>query len=448
MPSLSSARAVFCSIIALSVITAPALADQAAPPAADVDQLRAQLEALRAEYAQRLAELDARLSALGETPSETPAPVPSPSPSPEALAPGAPATPGPPPPQTAELTVPSGAAGAGGPAGALPVYGGATATSKVFNPDIGAIGDFIGAIGKSPGGGEPSLEMHEAELSFQAVVDPYARGDFFLTFGPEEVGIEEAYITFPAAPGGFLLKVGKMRDAFGKVDAQHNHVLPTTDRPLVSKNLLGGEDALADSGISLSHLVPNPWIFLEATGQVYRGDSEVFQAPTRGDLAYVGHLRAYQDLSDSTNLDLGGSVAYGHNGQTPTSTTRLLGADLTFRYRPLRRAIYTHVLARSEVVWSRVDGPGPAVNAFGTYAYLEYQFARRWFAGARFDYSGRADEAGVVDKGASAILTFWPSEFSQLRTQYRYTHFGEGRTANEVLFQFLFTIGAHGAHAF
>jgi hypothetical protein len=45
-------------------------------------------------------------------------------------------------------------------------------------------------------------------------------------------------------------------------------------------------------------------------------------------------------------------------------------------------------------------------------------------------------------------LTFWPSEFSQIRGQYRRTNYAEGISANELLFQFNFSIGAHGAHAF
>ena len=36
-------------------------------------------------------------------------------------------------------------------------------SSKVFNPDIAVIGNFLGAAGRSPGGGEPSLQMQEAE---------------------------------------------------------------------------------------------------------------------------------------------------------------------------------------------------------------------------------------------------------------------------------------------
>ena len=403
------------------------------PPASDREELarlRSDLEALRGEYAERIAALEQRLSAL------------------QAAAPTAPPSPAPSAPAAPEAQVPPGAAGAGGPTGALPVYGGVTAASKVFNPDIAVIGDFLGAAGDGAGSTQPSLQLHEAEASFQAVVDPYARADFFLTFGPDEVGVEEAYVTFPTVPGGLLTKIGKMRTAFGKVDGMHNHTLPWTDRPLVTDNLVGGEEGLADSGISIARLIPNPWFFLEATAQVYAGDSAVFQSPERSDLAYLGHLRGYQDLSDSTNLDLGGSIAYGHNDSGPDFTTRLLGVDATFRYRPLRRAIYRQLLARTELVWSRREQPGGTQNAFGTYFELDYKFARRWFAGARFDYSERAEDASIKDKGGSLLLTWWPSEFSQIRAQYRHTRYGEGGTANELLFQFLFSIGAHGAHPF
>jgi hypothetical protein len=390
---------------------APRARAQDPPPPDEMARLREELLQLR----QAVAALEARLDTLQAAPS-TPAPAPGPAaPEPTPLPPSPALAPG---------------------------------ASKMFNPDIAVIGDFLGAVGRSPGGGEPSLEMHEAETSFQAIVDPYARADFFLAFGPEGVDVEEAFVTFPTVPGGLLMKVGKMRTAFGKVDGMHNHVLPWTDRPLVTKNLVGGEDGISDSGISLARLIPTSFLFLEATGQVYRGDSNVFKGETRSDLTYVGHLRAYRDLTENTNLDLGGSIAYGSNDSGPGENTRLFGVDATFRFRPLRRAIYQRLIARSELVWSRREQPAGTSSAFGTYVGLDYQFARRWYVGGRFDWSERAEDAALEDKGGSLLLTWWPSEFSQIRGQYRYTRFAEGRTANEFLFQFLFSIGAHGAHTF
>ena len=66
----------------------------------------------------------------------------------------------------------------------------------------------------------------------------------------------------------------------------------------------------------------------------------------------------------------------------------------------------------------------------------------------RIDQSERREGQDFSDSGASAILTFWPSEFSQLRAQYRFTDYAEGVQANEVLFQLQYSIGAHGAHPF
>ena len=56
--------------------------------------------------------------------------------------------------------------------------------------------------------------------------------------------------------------------------------------------------------------------------------------------------------------------------------------------------------------------------------------------------------SAIADSGQSLLLTYWPSEFSQVRGQYRRTKYAIGPTANELLFQFQFSIGAHGAHPF
>src|SRR5712691_1999578 len=343
-------------------------------------------------------------------------------------------------------------------------YGGATSNAKLLNPDISLIGDFIGTAGHNIVSPSRSLELHESEVGMQAIIDPYARADAFISFGETGVNVEEGYVTFTSLPAGLLMKVGKRRADFGKVNTIHNHALPYIDRPLATNNLVGGEDGIDDAGISISHFLPAPknW-FAEGTAQVFRGDSStVYAANRREDLSVVGHVRGYRDLSESTNLDLGVSYSRGHSnlGADFGSNffTNLYGADATLRWKPLRRAIYKNFLLRTELFWSARDQLSPVSifqtqHAFGMYTSAEYRVNRRWTVGGRFDRSGRATNANLTDTGFSGILTYWPSEFSQIRGQYRFGHLalgapGEFSNANEFLFQFLFVMGAHGAHPF
>ena len=328
--------------------------------------------------------------------------------------------------------------------------------SKALNPDISVIGNFIGIAGKNPVESAASMELTEAEFAFQAAVDPYAKADFFLAVGPEGAELEEGFITFTTLPAGLLLKAGKMRAQFGKANTMHTHILPWADRPLVSRNLLGGEEGLADSGFSVSRLIPNNFIFLEAIGEVYKGESSVFQTDKRSRLMWLGRLRGYGDLTENANLDIGLSFAHGPTDLGPDHDKKLYGIDATFRWRPLQRAIYRRFIARTELMWSRQDQPfgvvpvgtNEATRAFGFYGSADYQFARRWYVGGRVDRSGRALMPSLTDAGGMAHLTFWPTEFSQIRGQYRRVNYAEGVSANEVMLQLSFSIGAHGAHVF
>jgi hypothetical protein len=229
----------------------------------------------------------------------------------------------------------------------------------------------------------------------------------------------------------------------------HTHILPWVDRPLVLRNLFGGDEGVADAGMSLSKLIPNRFMFVDAIGEVYRGDSDVFHSEERSKLNYLGRIRAYRDLTEGTNLDIGTSYALGPSALVPDFNAQRIGFDATFRYRPLRRAIYRQFVGRTEVIWSRQDLPESGrQNTSGFYVSGDYQFARRWFIGARGDRSGRADAADLHDAGGSIHLTFRPTEFSLVRGQYRRTQYAEGIDANELLFQINFAIGAHGAHPF
>jgi hypothetical protein len=383
----------------------------------DANSLQQQIDQLKKEFGERIAALEAKLAEAQAAP--TPAPPPEP------VAPAQ----------------PSAAFGA-----------------KYFNPDTAVIGNFLGAAGQNDVNPSPALEMRESEVSLQAIVDPYARADFYLSFGESGVELEEGFATLTALPGNLQVKAGKMRAAFGKVNTLHTHALPWADRPLVINNLLGGEEGISDAGVSVARLIPIGNVFFEATGQVFRGDAaegEIYKSSKPGDLSYVGHLRGYLDFTESTNLDFGASYSQGHNAaglvddvDVGRFTTRLFGANATLRWRPLTRAIYRQFVARTEYLRSHRDQFDGRQKADGFYVSGDYQFARRWWMGARLDQSGRAEDASLLDRGQSFLLTYMPSEFSKVRGQYRRTAYARGPAAHEFLMQFQFAIGAHGAHPF
>ena len=278
------------SVLAGAVGPAFAQATQVQPPSqepsAEVQQVREELAQLRAEfdrlrqaYDERLASLEHRLAQLGGGPSVLPPPDPT---------------------VPDELDVPVALEQRPPPS-----------SSQVFNPDTSVIGNFVTTAGKNPFSDESSLSLEEVEVAFQAIVDPYSRADFYIAAGPEGVEVEEGFLTLTALPARMLLKVGKLRAQFGKMNTLHTHRVPGVDRPLVSTNLLGGREGLSDAGLSLSHLVLNPALFLELTGEVFAGNSSVFQSSDRSKLNYLGRVRAYRDLTEATNIDLGASFAFG-----------------------------------------------------------------------------------------------------------------------------------------
>jgi hypothetical protein len=376
-----------------------------------LDELMRQAEAIRAE--------------LNAIKGGTPAPE---TPTPEAAAP------------TEDLTAIE------VPTEASPAAAAAPAAAKAFNPDISAIGNFLSHAGDNPEERAP-FAVDEVELALQAFIDPYAKGYFFIAVSPEEVDVEEGYAQFVTLPWGLTAKAGKTKAMFGKANTWHTHQRPWVDQPLMLTRFLGEEGA-ADVGLSVSKDIPNPFgAFLEATGEVYSGDVDnVFGRHADNDLFYNAHLKFFHDLGENSNIEVGTSYA---SGTLPDADghNRMSGVDVTYRWKPLSRSIYNSFIGRVEALANKRGDFGDTL--YGYYASADYQFAQRWFTGVRIDGADRFfDDARFRDHGYSATLTFWPSEFSQLRGQYRRTTLGDGPSFDELLFQLQFSIGAHGAHTF
>ena len=376
--------------------------------------------------------------ALGLVPvslsAQEPPPTPTPAPSPEPT-PAVPETPEAPPPEPLAAPVTAAAASAN------PTY---------FNPAMAVIGNFLATAGRNPVEDRPSLEMHESEISFQAIVDPYARADFFVSLSNDGIELEEGFITFTQLPADFLVKVGKFKAQFGKVNTLHAHVLPWADVPLPIVNLLGGEEGWKDAGVSVARLFALPGdTFSELTLQLFRGETEnLFVASRKNDVAYLGQYRVYRDIGDDHNVEVGATWGRGHNGITEGSETTLENLHLVYRWRPLSGTPYRTFILRSELIRSRREQEVGKQTATGFFVGGDYRFAQRWWAGARYEFSDHADDARRRDRGEAVTLTFWPSEFSQLRGELRRRRYAGGITANEAILQLQFSIGAHGAHPF
>jgi hypothetical protein len=321
--------------------------------------------------------------------------------------------------------------------------------SKVFNPDTSVIGNFIGRAGKAnpyefgPDHQRAPMTLDEAEVAFEAFVDPYMKGKFFLSITPEGIDVEEGYVNLLTLPYDLTAKIGKMKAMFGKDNTWHTHVRPWVDQPLVVHNFFGDE-GLNDRGVSISKSFPNDVAFVEATAEAFSGDvPDVFARHNNNDLFYNGHLKMFKDISENSNIELGTSYARGNASGDAAVQNQFAGVDVTYRWKPLQQGNYRGFIGRFEGIVDDRDDISRRLKGF--YASGDYQLGQRWFTGVRLD---RADRGNVTDKGVSATLTFWPSEFSQFRSQLRRTSYGGAKSITELLFGMQFSIGAHGAHSF
>lgn len=341
------------------------------------------------------------------------------------------------------------------------------ASGNALNPNLSVICWLQANVG-SPRVTDPAMELREAEIGLQADVDPYAHGDFFLSVaGDGGLDLEEGYITLTQLPAGLGLKLGKFRNKFGKFNTTHAGETPFADRPLATEAFFGGE-GLSSTGLSASYLVPLPFyasVDVEVTVPP-TGEAGGIYARTarRGDLLYIGRATAFLDLDAATNVNLSATMADGPTGSEATggfaadfSRAQVFGGELTVRWKQPTRAIYRSFTWQTEGYLARaaegaghaapgLPGPGKSSRR-GLFTHADYQFARRWHAGARFDYAQSFPSTGH-QTGQLGFLTFTPSEFSLVSAQVRRVRTASGTGEWNGFLKVTFNIGPHGAHPF
>ncbi|MCM8760555.1 MAG: hypothetical protein NC938_07440 [Candidatus Omnitrophica bacterium] len=338
-----------------------------------------------------------------------------------------------------------------------------------FNPDVSVIGDFTyHTTDTKEEEFRNQFQMRQTELAFSASVDPYARGDFFFHVEQEggewHIGLCEGYLTLLTLPiDGLQAKAGKFKVEFGKANKYHLHNLPWVDFPNMVRNYLGGE-GMSEPGVSASYLIPNPWDkYIELTGQVINNRNGMSFAGGEGtSLCYLGHLKIFHDINESSSLELGASLMAGPNddglGRFGTNMTTLEGVDLTYKWRPLQQGLYKSVTFQNELLFSQHDRPflddgadiiePKAVNSWGGYSSLEYQFARRWSVFGRYDFSELPLSSSSRENAYSAGITFAQSEYCFWRLQFKHTDRNFDKDSNEIWLQCDFGLGPHRKHEY
>jgi hypothetical protein len=328
-------------------------------------------------------------------------------------------------------------------------------SSLSTNPDISAIGDFRSSyttIGKR----KVETYFNELELQVVSVVDPYARAEFLFSFGKDlntgELGIEleVATLTSLSLPYQLQLTLGKFKPVFGKVNILHPHYFSFVDFPRVINNYFDSEGMFME-GASISWLVPNPYDFYqELTFEVGRAGSEPNASLVPGEtdqLLCVGHLKNFFDLSQNSTLEIGFSGLTGPNRFG--FSTFIGGVDLTYKWKPLRYNVLQSITWQSELLFANMRSTDAEVlRTNGGFSFIEYQFEKRWFLGARYDFSGFPDDATRKEQAASLLLRFQPTEFQILALEYRFTDRNYDRDFSQVLLRAIFGIGTHAAHQY
>ncbi len=321
------------------------------------------------------------------------------------------------------------------------------------NPDIGVVADFRGSY-ISEGKKNFDAYLDEAELSFQSVVDPYIRADFFISFSRDPIThkygaeVEEGYLTTLTLPAKLQLKVGKFREDVGKINPVHPHALPFVDLPAAYVNYFG-EEGLNDEGASLSWLTPAKSFYQELVFQATSGASE---SPSfyRGDnnrFIYLAHLKNVFTLNDNATLELGFTGISGPNDSS--ANTNLAAADLTYKWKPVQMNTYKSLVWQNEFFYSNAKyASDEAHNSIGFYSFVEDQIAKRWFITGRYDYAQKPYNKNILEQAYSLTAGWYATEFQKIEIEAKHTTVNVEPNYNQAWLRWIFIIGAHGAHQY
>jgi hypothetical protein len=372
------------------------------------------------------------------------------------------------------------------------------------DPQTYRIAGFISAGGEI-GRGTRSFSLSESELSVFANVDPYFYGQLTAALSPDnEISVEEAFFKTLALPEGASIKGGRFFSGIGYLNEVHAHAWDFVDQPLAYQAFLGGQ--YGQNGLQAKWLAPTPF-FLEFG--IEGGNGQNFPGLARNKNGFnggAGFAHVGGDIGDSTSWRAGLSYLYhrakGREFDDESSTfggitnsfdgkSKLMIADGVLKWAPDGNAKESYFKIQGEYFKRKETGElafdingDPLANPFagaasaysssqsGWYMQSVYKFLSQWRVGLRYDEldSGtpKINLIGQTDAGTgititdddfsglkkykpkrlSAMVDWNPTEFSRLRLQYSHDKARRDITDNQIFIQYIYSLGAHGAHKF
>ncbi|HEX5047122.1 MAG TPA: hypothetical protein VFX89_08390 [Gammaproteobacteria bacterium] len=327
------------------------------------------------------------------------------------------------------------------------------------------------------------LSLDETELSISSNIDDKFYGSLSTSLemsdGETSVDVEEAYVETLTLPKGLKVKAGKFLSDVGYLNPIHAHAWDFNDAPLAYVAMLN--TAYSDAGVQLRWVVPTT-LFIELGGELLRGDSfpAADGAQSSGTGAWTMFAHVGGDVGDTSSWRAGLSrLSADANGRASpfdggsavfTGASDLTIADFVWKWakngnpRDRNYVIQAEYLHRSEggnLAVSTIGAGDESGRYTGTqdgyYVQGVYQFRPRWRVGARYDRLDASNTVGVTaptplaasrrPSRVSAMSDFSNSEFSRFRLQLSRDDSGPS-TDDQVVLQYIMSLGAHGAHRF
>lgn len=350
--------------------------------------------------------------------------------------------------------------------------------------------------GHGAGPGERGYSLDESELTLSANIDPYWLGYFTAGLADGEIEIEEAYIQNSGFVPGLVAKAGRFFSGIGYVNQQHPHSWDFADAPLVQQAFHATN--LGEDGVQLRYVAPTD-LFFELGVEGGRGAN--FPGSERNKNGFnagavfahiggdVGFSNSYQigasyrettavereyDDEDSTGIEIE-NIFSDLNSKT-------WGINFVWKWAPNGDPSVRNFKFQAEYFGREEDGQlaydiggaspaGTQTGAYsseqdGWYAQGVWQFMPRWRVGLRYDQlnSGTLEYAPITSgsisrddlqllrehkpKRTTVMVDFSTSEFARFRLQFAQDKSRFDETDNQIILQYIVSLGAHGAHKF